>query len=112
MRTVRPETAHKALAMTAAFEGGGRLAGNFDGQLLSWGPLQWNVGKGTLLPLLKRVAELEPRTRDLMGEPFVAALASNDRARRVLPERGAGRLWHPQARVGGAVRVPRRYGRR
>ncbi len=43
----------KSLAITSLFEG--MLAGNFDGQYLSYGYLQWNFGQGTLQPLFKRL---------------------------------------------------------
>jgi hypothetical protein len=44
-----------ALEITAGFEGGGfdNVAGNFDGQGISAGILQWNLGQGTLQPLLQ-----------------------------------------------------------
>ncbi|MBC7960259.1 MAG: hypothetical protein H7X94_10360 [Vallitaleaceae bacterium] len=35
---------------------GGQVTGNFDGQGLSVGYLQWNIGSGTLQPLLKEMA--------------------------------------------------------
>ena len=45
-----------ALGISAGFEGGGfdNVAGNFDGQGVSAGILQWNLGQGTLQPLLKK----------------------------------------------------------
>lgn len=50
------ETAFK---ITAAFEGGkhsyASLALNFDGALLSWGVIQWNLKSGTLQPLLRQM---------------------------------------------------------
>lgn len=42
-------------AITSAYEGGG-VAGDFDGQGLSLGVLQWNMGSGTLQPLLREMA--------------------------------------------------------
>lgn len=51
--------AQRCLALTGAFETSTGvpdcycgLAGNFDGQGLSFGVLQWNLGQGTLQPLL------------------------------------------------------------
>lgn len=41
--------------ITRLYEGGG-IAGNFDGQGLSLGYLQWNIGSGTLQPLLKEMS--------------------------------------------------------
>jgi hypothetical protein len=48
----------KCLRLTGTFEtsskdGFGVVAGNFDGQGLSFGVLQWNLGQGTLQPMLK-----------------------------------------------------------
>ena len=97
MRKVRDETASKALRLTGAFEGGG-LAGNRDGQVISWGPLQWNVGQGTLHPLLKRVHELDPvRMSTVMGWPFVAALESNNTLRAYCLKHVIGRFDFPKA---------------
>lgn len=51
--------ARRCLALTGAFETGhaaprcfSAIAGDFDGQLLSFGALQWNLGQGTLQELL------------------------------------------------------------
>ena len=46
-----------ALNITKKFEGGpsNEIAGNFDGQGLSLGYLQWCIGQGTLQPLLNRM---------------------------------------------------------
>jgi len=55
----------KALAreITSQFEGG-QLAGDFDGQGISLGYLQWNIGQGTLQPLLKEMAQGSNTTAD------------------------------------------------
>lgn len=52
---------YRCLAITGSFETGrdipdcfAGLAGDYDGQGLSFGVLQWNLGQGTLQPLLKR----------------------------------------------------------
>lgn len=52
----------KCFAVTGAFEGGGyaNLTGNFDGMGISFGFLQWNLGKGTLQPLIKAMYQLDP----------------------------------------------------
>jgi uncharacterized protein YgiM (DUF1202 family) len=53
----------KIFNITGAFEGGdgfSNLAGNFDGQGLSFGFLQWNFGKGSLQPLLKSMFAKNP----------------------------------------------------
>lgn len=60
--------AYRCLALTGALETGAPfpacfagLAGDFDGQGLSLGALQWNLGQGTLQPLLGRMARLHPQ---------------------------------------------------
>lgn len=60
-RTVNPDLLPRVAKMVEAFEGGW-LAGNFDGQIISWGPFQWNLGQGTLQPLLTRLVALDPLT--------------------------------------------------
>lgn len=52
----------RCLALTGSFETGklapdcfAGLTGNFDGQGMSFGALQWNFGQGTLQPLLKQM---------------------------------------------------------
>jgi hypothetical protein len=57
-------TEEKCFAITAAFEGGGygALSGNFDGQGISFGFLQWNLGRGTLQPLLLAMYAEGPAT--------------------------------------------------
>ena len=79
--------AHRCLALTASFETGAGfpdcfagLSGDFDGQGLSFGALQWNLGQGSLQPLLH---ELLDRHRSLVQEilhdqfaVFVAMLVS------------------------------------
>ena len=51
----------RCLALTASFETSTfppdcfcGIAGNFDGQGLSFGALQWNLGQGTLQPMVHR----------------------------------------------------------
>jgi len=53
---------YRCLALTGAFETGAAfpdcfagLSGDFDGQGISFGVLQWNFGQGSLQPLLKRM---------------------------------------------------------
>lgn len=77
MRRAKPEVLRKAMLITEAFEGGW-LTGNFDGQLMSWGPLQWNLGQGTLQPVLRRIADLDRATMaGHLGEGFMDALADD-----------------------------------
>lgn len=45
-----------ARSITSLYEGGG-VTGDFDNQGLSLGYLQWNIGSGTLQPLLKHMAD-------------------------------------------------------
>src|SRR5699024_9091495 len=66
--TLKQTLANRCLALTGSFETGepppacfSGLAGNFDGQGISLGCLQWNVGQGTLQPLLKEMTEHHPR---------------------------------------------------
>lgn len=68
------------LRLTGAFEGGaGALAGNFDGQIVSWGPLQWNLGQGTLEPVLSRIYQADPgRFTQIMG-PELATIMERER---------------------------------
>lgn len=54
--------ADRCLALTGSFETGQYppdcfcgLTGDFDGQGISFGALQWNVGQGSLQPLLKQI---------------------------------------------------------
>ncbi len=60
--------AFRALALTAGFETGSGapdcfcgLAGSFDGQGVSYGVLQWNLGQGTLQPMLSRLNQQHPQ---------------------------------------------------
>jgi len=66
----------RCLEMTGFFETSKRppdcystLAGNFDGQGLSMGVLQWNIGQGTLQPLFRRMLyHHEGETRAILGD--------------------------------------------
>src|SRR5262245_9926790 len=66
--------AQRCLALTGAFETSSGfpecycgLAGNFDKQGISFGVLQWNLGQGTLQPLL---SEMVTEHRDVAGTIF------------------------------------------
>jgi hypothetical protein len=75
----------RVLALTAAFETGrtfpgcfGTVAGNFDGQGISFGVLQWNIGQRSVQPLWKEMRDkhrpvLERILGPLTGE-FIAML--------------------------------------
>jgi hypothetical protein len=59
--------AHQCLALTGAFETGkgipdsfAGVSGDFDGQGMSFGVLQWNVGQGSLQPLLREMMDNHP----------------------------------------------------
>ena len=87
LRMIRPDLLPRLTAMVGAFEGGG-LAGDFDNQVASWGPFQWNIGQGTLLPLLRRIAELDlTRMQAILGPDLVAALTDNETLTRFFRER-------------------------
>jgi hypothetical protein len=83
----------RCLALTAAFETSTSFpdcfcatAGDFDGQGISFGVLQWNFGQGTLQPMLQRMAERHGPTFDgtfgsgaaelraILGKPRTAQL--------------------------------------
>jgi hypothetical protein len=57
---LRQEVWKKAVKITGLFEGGTYASGNFDGQGLSMGLLQWNLGQGTLQPILLEVFSMYP----------------------------------------------------
>lgn len=59
--------AERSLALTGSFETGHQppdcfcgVAGDFDGQGISFGVLQWNLGQNTLQPLLQQVIQQHP----------------------------------------------------
>lgn len=66
-------TIEKCFNLTAAFEGGGyaALSGNFDGQGLSAGFLQWNLGQGTLQPLLLAYWQANPKAFTMACTQYV-----------------------------------------
>ena len=103
----------RCLALSGSFETGlapprcfAALAGDFDGQGLSFGALQWNLGRGTLQPLLRRVADRHPAVfvgifgtdadflRDLLDAPPAEQLAwaQSIQARNVVGDPWAGRF--------------------
>jgi hypothetical protein len=73
-QTVNPTLPPRVARMIEAFEGGW-LAGDFDGMVLSWGPFQWNLGQGTLQPLLQRLVALAPMiVQQHLGTEIIAAI--------------------------------------
>lgn len=81
--------AYRSLALTGAFETGAGipdcfagLSGDFDDQGLSFGVLQWNLGQGSLQPLLKRMDETHSEIlREIFDEryPELLAMLRSDR---------------------------------
>lgn len=70
--------AHRSLALTGSFETGAPppecfagLSGDFDGQGISFGCLQWNLGQGSLQPLLQEMGRRHPEVmEDVFGEYY------------------------------------------
>ncbi|MDB4950008.1 MAG: peptidoglycan-binding domain 1 protein [Gemmatimonadetes bacterium] len=70
--------AYRCLALTAGFETEvmppecfAGLAGDFDGQAMSFGVLQWNLGQGTLQPLLQQIDRESPSVvQAVMGDGY------------------------------------------
>jgi hypothetical protein len=70
--------AQRVLALTGSFETGkmipdcfAGLSGDFDGQGISFGVLQWNFGQGSLQPLLKEMnAKHADIIRDIFDEEY------------------------------------------
>jgi hypothetical protein len=65
---------HQCLALTGGFETNhpppdcfAGLCGDFDGQGISFGVLQWNIGQGSLQPLLAQMNQNHP---DILGQVF------------------------------------------
>lgn len=72
------DLAYRCLALTGSFETGTSapgcfcgITGDFDRQGLSFGVLQWNLGQGSLQPLLKDMLTYhEELTKDLFADHF------------------------------------------
>ncbi|MBJ6752715.1 hypothetical protein [Geomonas anaerohicana] len=81
-----------AIEITTYFEGGGysALAGNSDGQGISFGLLQWNFGQMTLGPLLKKMLLKDPLSfegcfgKNMEYENLKTAISSNDKTAQLL----------------------------
>ncbi|MCG2589933.1 peptidoglycan-binding domain-containing protein [Rhodohalobacter sulfatireducens] len=61
------DLSYRSLALTGAFETSqpppdcfAGITGDFDGQAISFGALQWNIGQGSLQPLLLKMDEENP----------------------------------------------------
>lgn len=68
------DLAYRCLALTGSFETGTGvpdcfcgISGDFDGQGMSFGVLQWNFGQGTLQPMIKDMINRHP---DVIGPIF------------------------------------------
>jgi hypothetical protein len=71
----------KALEITSTFETGRRgsffgLTGNFDGQGISFGLVNWNIGTGSLQPLLRAFASEQPARWSAVFGPHAASFAA------------------------------------
>jgi hypothetical protein len=83
------DIALRCLSLTASFETGTMppdcfcgVTGDFDGQGISFGALQWNLGQGTLQPLLSEVFGKHPDIcRDIFHENFGVVTALRDSTR-------------------------------
>ena len=80
---------YRTLALTGAFETDAAvpecfagLSGNFDGQGISFGALQWNLGQGTLQPLLRQMDTQSPAIVDEIFGPRAPELRAMLAARR------------------------------
>jgi len=80
---------YRTLALTGAFETDAAvpecfagLSGNFDGQGISFGALQWNLGQGTLQPLLRQMDTQSPAVVDEIFGPRGPELRAMLAARR------------------------------
>ena len=75
--------ARRCLALTGAFETSTPipdcycgLTGNFDGQGISFGVLQWNFGQGTLQPLLNEIVTSHPDVAAAIFQEDLATLTA------------------------------------
>jgi hypothetical protein len=72
----------RCLALTGSFETGKlppdcfcALTGDFDGQGLSFGALQWNIGQGSLQPLFQQMLKTYPALHSFVSGPLAEQLA-------------------------------------
>jgi uncharacterized protein YvpB len=69
-----------AIELVGNYETGGKtyqaVTGNFDGQGLSYGVFQWNIGQGSLQPILRdMIAEGETELRSIFGNRYTSLVA-------------------------------------
>ncbi|WP_425039056.1 D-Ala-D-Ala carboxypeptidase family metallohydrolase [Primorskyibacter sp. S187A] len=78
-----PSIFERALAITASFEGHGytKIAGNFDGALLTWGIIGYTMGGGSLQKLMARITQYDPSAIDdafgALAEPWKEVLGQS-----------------------------------
>ncbi len=80
--------AYRCLALTGSFETNAPipdcfagLSGDFDGQGISFGALQWNLGQESLQPLLKKMEEKHPKIlKEIFDEhyPLLQAMLKSE----------------------------------
>lgn len=90
---LRRPLAYRCLALTGAFETGAPvpecfagLSGDFDGQGMSFGALQWNLGQGSLQPLLREMDRSHaPILREIFADhyPELRSMLDSDRDEQV-----------------------------
>lgn len=85
----RKPLAYRCLALTGAFETGAPLpecfaglSGDFDGQGLSFGALQWNLGQGSLQPLLQEMDRTRPEVLEEIFDEHYPVLRAMLKAER------------------------------
>jgi hypothetical protein len=81
--------AYRCLALTGAFETSAPppecfagLSGDFDGQGMSFGALQWNLGQGSLQPLLEEMDRAHPEILEEIFDDHYPVLRSMLKAER------------------------------
>ncbi len=74
---------YRCLALTGSFETDlpipdcfAGLSGDFDGQGISFGALQWNLGQGSLQPLLQEITQGSPQVLQAIFDQDYAELAA------------------------------------
>lgn len=98
--------AQRCLALTGSFETGdgppdcfAGLSGDFDGQGISFGVLQWNLGQGSLQPLLVEMSERHPEAFRVVFEDQSDALLATLQAGRAQQLEWARSIQHPMRKV-------------
>lgn len=82
--------AWRALSLSATFESShpepenfAALAGDFDGQGMSFGALQWNLGQRTLQPLFKKINRQHPQlVRNIFGQDYSTLIQTLQQSRK------------------------------